>query len=696
MYSWQPAVPATPMTSTRLPRAILPIATIAAGLVLLAAGFAAHRMWVHVPVERVEYTLVLMLLLVGLAWPLRRFAGMSWAHGIALGWLATLVVFTGPVAVAATAVLALGAWGLGLWIVPGNIPARAALALATGLVVISGLAGWAVTWPVHHLPVWYGVLIVIIALRRRALRESISLTASGISQAVSSAPAWSALAVMLLGLASTALWLPTMQVDDLAYHLNLPSQWLVHAHYLPDPAVQVWALAPWAGDVLHGVTAVLAQDHARGPLNGVWLIVAAGSAWSIAASLAATPVERWASVALMASFPPLVWLAAGMQTELPAIAVTLALAAVVASRSPHWVLAAAVLFAGLAALKTIHAFAAVPLGIWALWTHRSMLRWWHAPLALGVGVVIGGSSYLQSWWMTGNPVLPLFNHVFHSPYFPVEAFVDARWHAGFGPGTLWGMVFNTPRYVEAFPGGIGFAPVALAGAWLLALLRPRTRGIALATTAVVLLPLLPVQYARYTYPGLALLSVLVVVGNQGVLGRRAFAAVVVGVCVLNLTFQANSGWVHNSVALKRMTRSLGDPAPVLEIYVPERLLIQKIPADDDGVVLAAHPERGYIAELGRRGRSVLHHNPGLAAAWSDAEADSTGARWQALLETSGARWVLVVPAAASPALYLGLERVGAERRESLRDAELWQVPDGGLIPDPDGDPIPRSSPDRPR
>jgi len=375
--------------------------------------------------------------------------------------------------------------------------------------------------------------------------------------------------------------------------------------------------------------------------------------------------------------------------------ITLALAAVVASRDPRWVLAAAVLFAGLAALKTIHAFAAIPLGLWALWMHRSSLRAWHTPLALGVGVVIGASSYAQSWWLTGNPVLPLFNHVFQSPYFQGEAFVDARWHAGFGPGTIWGMVFNTPRYVEAFPGGVGFTPVALAGAWLLALLRPGMRAFALATTAVVLLPLLPVQYARYTYPGLALLSVLVVVGLRGVLGRRAFAAIVVGVCLLNLGFQANSGWVHNSVALKRMVRSPGDPTPVMEIFVPERLLIQRIPADDDGVVLAADPERGYIAETGRRGRSVLHHNPGLAAAWVHAEADASGAGWQALLESSGARWVLVVPASASPALHLGLARAGAERREMLRDAELWHVPEG-LTPGPDAGPTPRTPPDRPQ
>lgn len=681
------------MTSTRPSRAILPVIAIVAGLVLLAVGFATHRMWMHLPAKQFELSLVLALLVVGLAWPLRRFAGMPWAVGCVLVWLAALVVFAGPVAVIAAVVLALGAWGIGLWIVPDSIPARAAVALTAGLVVIAGLAGWVVTWPIHFLPVWYGALLAVIALRRHALRESISSTTTGLSRAIASAPGWSALAVMLLGLASTALWVPTMQVDDLAYHLNLPSQWLVHGQYLPDPSHQVWALAPWAGDVLQGITAVLAQDHARGPLNGLWMILAAGSAWSIAASLGATPVERWAGIVLMASFPPLVWMAAGLQTELPATAVTLALTATVAARSPRWVLAAAVLFAGLAALKTIHAFAAIPLGLWALWIHRSSLRGWHAPLALAVGFAIGGASYVQSWWIAGNPVLPLFNHVFQSPYYAVEAFEDLRWHAGFGPRTVWDMVFDTPRYVEAFHGGIGFTPVALAGAWLLALARPRTRGVALAATAVVLLPLLPVQYARYTYPGLALLSVLLVVGNGSVLGRRGFAVVVVGLCVLNLAFQASSGWVHNSVALKRTIRALGDPAPALEIYVPERLLIQRIPPDDDGVVLAADPERAYIAELGRRGRSVQHHNPTLMAARAHAEADSTGEGWQSLLENSGARWVLVVPATASPALQLGLQRVGATRRDSLRDAELWHVPGGDLSPDPDAAPGPRSSAD---
>ena len=70
-----------------------------------------------------------------------------------------------------------------------------------------------------------------------------------------------------------------MQYDDVVYHLGLPWQLQQTARYALDPTLQVWALAPWAGDVLHGVVQVLAGVEARGALNGLWLAMAAGAPW---------------------------------------------------------------------------------------------------------------------------------------------------------------------------------------------------------------------------------------------------------------------------------------------------------------------------------------------------------------------------------------------------------------------------------
>ncbi len=646
-----------------------------AGVLLCAVGFALNRMWSELPWERLALSLCLAVLAGLLAWPVRRLLRWSWASALAMAWSLALLVFVGVVPLLAVVLMAAAALAIGSWGLPDDVPARAPVATAIGLVVIGGLNGWLLSWPIQVAPLWYLVLLAVVALRRKALLASLAGIRGDIGAAIAGAPHWAAFAVALAGLASTACWLPTMQVDDLGYHLGLPSQLLLHGRYAPDPSHQIWAFAPWLGDNLQGIAAVLARQHARGAVNALWLLLAFALAGALARRLGGGETGRWTAVALVASFPPLVWMAAGMQTELAATALLFALLATVLSGSRHWVLPAAVLFAGLLALKTMHALSALPLLAYGGWRHRGDLAWRQLPVAVGTCLLLGGSSFVLAWWHTGNPVLPLFNDVFQSPYYPPEAYRDVRWFSGFSARLPWAMTFDTPRYVEAFRGGIGFSMLALSGVWLLALLRPAHRAVAIATTAVAILPLVPMQYVRYTYPGLLLLPVVLVPRGRLALGPRGAAWVFAGLCLLNLAFQANAGWLHHSAALKRTIRALGDETRVFPHYVPERLLLRAIPPDDDGIVLSTVPERNYTAELGGRGRGVLEHDPALHAARAAAEADGSGAGWRALFGLSGARWVLVVPGRASPALQRALADSGAGRVEAIGDAELWRLPD---------------------
>ncbi|GAB3341171.1 hypothetical protein GCM10027359_20010 [Marilutibacter aestuarii] len=650
-------------------------AVATAGVLLCAVGFALNRMWNELPWERLALSLCLAAMAAILAWPVRRLLRWSWATALAVAWSVALVVFVGVVPLLAAALLGIASLAIGSWRLPDDVPARTAVATAIGLVVIGGLNGWLLSWPIHVAPLWYVVLLGVVALRRKSLLASLAGLRGNIGAAIAGAPRWAAFAVTLAGLASTACWLPTMQVDDLAYHMGLPSQLLLHGRYVPDPSHQIWAFAPWLGDNLQGIAAVLARQDARGAMNALWLLLSFALAGALARRLGGGDTGRWIAVALVASFPPLVWMAAGMQTELAATALLFALLATVLSGSRHWVLPAAVLFAGLLGLKTMHALSALPLLAYGAWRHRDGLAWRQLPVALGACLLLGGSSFVLAWWHTGNPVLPLFNDVFQSPYYPPRAYSDVRWFSGFGAHLPWAMTFDTPRYVEAFRGGIGFSTLALSGVWLLALLRPAHRGVAIATTAVVVLPMVPLQYVRYTYPGMLLLAVVLVPCGRLALGRRGATWVFAGLCMLNLAFQANSGWLHHSAALKRTIRALGDESQVFPHYVPERMLLRAIPADDDGIVLTTVPDRNYTAELGGRGRGVLEHDPTLHAARAAAEADASGAGWRTLFDLSGARWVLVVPAQASPALQRALADVSARRVGAIGDAELWRLPD---------------------
>lgn len=649
-----------------------PLAAVVAGVIATAVGLIGHETWRQLPAERFALSLVLAGLALAAAWPLRRLLRWSQASALAAIWVLALIVFVGPLPVLAAALLGLGALALGALLVPSTMPARAALSTIVGLMLIAGLAGWIVTLPLHRTWVWLALLLSVIALQRNMLLQVASETTQGWRDAVTSAPRTAAFAVMLLGLASTACWLPAMQMDDLTYHLGLPTQLMLHAQYTPAPEFQMWSFAPWASDLLHGIVFLLSRHEAHGALNALWLALAAVAAWSIVSSLRATTQERWLSLALFASLPTLVWIAAGMQTELAATAVTLALIAVIVTDGPGRLWAGTVLFAGLFALKLVHGFAVLPLLLYAGWRHWPQCAWRRLPLALIVFAGLAMSSYVQSWLVTGNPVLPMFNQVFQSPYFPLEQFSDPRWHAGFTVDLLWRVTFDTDRYVEGWDGGFGFVFIALAGLWLLQLLRPGRRVLMLAVTASLLLPLIGMQYARYAFPGLALLAVLLPIGNENALGRRRLLWLLVGVCLLNLAFQANASWLHHSAALKRTIRSGGNAEAILPAYLPERLLLKRIPTSADDIVLAADPMRGFVAELGGRGRTVSPHDPSLAAVALIANADASGERWVELLTRERIRWVLVNADVANPALRAGLARNGAVRTDALGNIELWR------------------------
>jgi hypothetical protein len=653
-----------------------PAISVWAGVLACLVGLVLHRMWTVLPANRCADLIALAVLAVAFAAVLRRWRGWTWASALAAVWLAALVFFVGLPASLATLLLAVTAIALGSLLVPRDVASRGVLALPVGLVMIGGTLGWFLSLPIHRWYVYVPVLLAICAWRARALREIVVAARQGWHAAIAAAPRPAAGAVLAVGLASVGAWLPTMQADDLARHLGLPTQLQWHGFYALDPTLQFWALSPWLGDVLQGVAQVLAGREARGAVDALWLMSTAASLWCLAAALQTRASTRWYVVALFASLPLLAALAAGMHTELPASAllVTLALAITLSGeRRLTWT--CAVLVAGLAGLKLGHAFAALVMLVWALARARGRVAWARLPIAVLVFAALAGSNYFYAAWISGNPLLPLFNHVFCSPVLASTQLIDPRWHGGFGVGLPWAITFDTDHYLEAWDGGFGFVLVALAGAWLLALLRPGTRGIALAASAVLLLPLLPMQYARYGFPGLVLLLPALLIAADAALGMRWCTRIVVALCVLNLAFQANSNWVLHVHTLRKLVGNGGSLDEVYRRYAPERALIAELRRRDDGdsIVLAMDAQEPVVAELGGRGRSVSHYSTKLEAARIAADADPSGAQWQQLIEDVDAHWLLLRPAALDDAQRAGLARVAAQRVAEIGEAELWSV-----------------------
>ena len=245
--------------------------------------------------------------------------------------------------------------------------------------------------PIHHRALYLIAAVASIAWRRRAIVETCRGAWRHFDDATRAVPGAATAAILLLGLASTGAWLPTMQYDDVAYHLGLPWQLQDTARYAMDPVLQVWALAPWAGDVLQGVAQVLAGGEARGALDALWLALAAAAVFALTSALGGARTRCWWAVALLGSLPISMNLVGGMQTELPAMALLPLLAWLVLrdanDAAPRVLLAGAIVFGALCGLKLMHAMVAMPMLGWAAWRHRARIPWHWLPLAVLVGAI---------------------------------------------------------------------------------------------------------------------------------------------------------------------------------------------------------------------------------------------------------------------------------------------------------------------
>ena len=644
------------------------------GAVMLVVGFATTGLLARLPSNRFSELLVLALVTWGLAHGLRRLRGVPVASGLALLWVALLPLFAGVLPVMATLLMALAVFALGQRLFP-----RLPMALQTllGLLLVAGLLGWFLLLPVHHRGIYLLLCTGAILWQRTALRHAFGSTRAGWRQAIDASPRMATFAVMILGLASTGLWLPTMQYDDLSYHLRLPWQLMELGVYHPAPEHQIWALSPWLGDVTHAAAQIMAGAESRGPVNAVWLLLLGSGAWHLAAHIGAGVLLRWLSVAIVASLPMTAMLAGGMQTELPTAAALLWMCVLAAAPRDGWLgfwLALAILAGGLWAMKTLSALLTVPVLVWALARHP----WPSVPgicLVLITGMLVGGASYALAAWVAGNPVLPLFNAVFQSPYFPPVNFSDARYQTGFRPGLAWDLTFHSSRYAENFDGAAGVVLVALAGCWLLALLKPATRAAVCVAAIILILPLLLTQYLRYAYPGIVLLCVVAVsaFGQQRL--RRSLTALLVAVCVFNLAYQSTSFWMLRGGAVKLAIRNIGNNAPLFEAYAPERLLSAAIRAEGSGTgtVITLDSVDAFTAEFGIRGRTLSWYSPSLQAAAIAAAEDASGGRWSALLRDQQVEHVIVRTKTLTVAQQLALQSLGATLRREAGPLQWWSL-----------------------
>jgi len=555
------------------------------GLIAFVVGFVSNHLWRDMPRPAAG----LMLALALLAWAVGVFIAkrLRWssATGVGLVWLACEVGFAGVGAVSAVLLLGAAASGLGsVWVGRGWV-GRAPLSLVLGLAVILGVDGWLLPLPIHARAFYLVLLGGLVVWRRRALVELLQDASTDWRRAVESSPSCALFAVTVTGVAATCAWFPAIFFDAMSYHLTLPVQLARFGYYQMNAGTNVWALAPWASDVAHGIAWVVAGGEATGTVGLLWFVPTLAMVWALAGLLEVPVPLRWIGLALYACTPFVAGLLTTMQTELPTAAALVALALVIQQRAATpdrtllWVVGA--LAALLLALKVVNVLFVGPMLIWFLAASRARIAWRFLPLVMVGSGLLAASSYVYAYVLTGNPVLPVLNEYFKSTYFPLVNFHDARWDKPLGWMPLWSLVFHTTRFAEGMNGTGPFVLIALAGSWLCALFDRRRWGLWLAGGACLVLPLTQIHYLRYAMPAMAVLVPVMLSGMPRALPPRAARiqmAALVGVCVLGLAFLPNSSWQLRGRALATLLTKGRNH--LLEKYAPERLAAEFLAARD--------------------------------------------------------------------------------------------------------------------
>jgi len=482
--------------------------------------------------------------------------------------------------------------------------------------------------------------------------------------------------------------LPTVQSDDVGYHLALPAQLLELGYYRFDVDSQVWAVAAWSGDIVQALVQVLAGVESRGAVNSLWLLIAATLIWQILALLKVEIRWRWLALALFASQPLNHVLMLSMQVELPLAAVLLGIATLLlepdADNSARRRTLACAGLVGLALGLKISALVFLgPLGLWFLWRVRP-LPWSALPLALVLTLVIGGSSYVYAAILTGNPVLPLFDDVFQSPLFALERLAHST-YLGLASWTApYDLVVNTHRYYESFDGAAGFQWLALFGTLLLAARLRSARVLLLVGGVGLVLMYLQMQYLRYLFPALTLLCIPMVQSLAEPVDGRWQRFPAVALIALNVAAMSTGSWLLVTPPLSRWAQD-GTAAvhEFLSEVAPERLLLGYLRGAYGENYAVLIPSGGgpmpYYAETAGHGFADTWYDPKLNAAAIIASTDTSGAAYLRFLDELGITHVLLHPATATPVQLAAMHHSAVlERREG--NAALYRIIRPALIP----------------
>lgn len=575
------------------------------------------------------------------------------------GWAASLVV----------AYFALSAFCLGRVMLYLGLPAQRAPLLLMESLLLGGGAYLAVFGAMLHFPVNHvagHVLIltvpIVLAHLLRLPAQYRQPAAAAWRQGFEAASRANAVLlfalVVLTGYVARFVLFPSVTYDDHALHLRM---WTVLSErhvYDFDVRSQIWAVAPFAVDLLHASLSLVAQADARAALNLALLAFLLYAFWRLAGVFARRVNQRLLLSLLFVSTPMLSILLISLQTELMLAvlatcgsvlllgkrvalgsaggAAMLMVAALCAATKLPGAVLGAILLAAFAAVAWRQGRLRVPAA--------------QLPVLLCVtllATVVALHSYAYAWHVTGNPLFPLYNAYFKSPLFGPYNFLDLRYVHGVSLTSWLGVFFNTSAFYESKNYVAGFQYLFLLPLALLSLLACRRQRRGLRILAPLcgfgFIMFVAVQYWRYLFPVMPLASAALGAlflrarrrtRSGQVLGAPVVAGALLVFTIANLYFLPGISWNFETPA----GALYGEQQKLrfVEKRTPEYLFNMQLNRDDPGARVLFASTRPAGATLSGTPVYINWYAPAIQAS---VEAIASPAQLSAFLKEQRIRYV---------------------------------------------------------
>ncbi len=654
-----------------------------AGFFLLVIGLCTTDVFAQLESQTVWHDLIIAGSMFAIGCLLRLICRTSVATGIALAIVLLLARTLGLTAVVAALLLLCASLVVGEKIQARTGSQGYVVSMLCGVAVMTGVTGWLLPFSVHGFLTYLVVLGAICYVGRRRIFDAFRRGRRHWNLAICAAPAQAAFAMFIIAVAATALVLPTIQYDDIAYHMLLPTQLLSLGRYKMDVASQGWALAPWASDIFQGYVAVLAGRVERGSADACWFLMTLLGLWQLGRIIGLRAGLRWLALAAYASIPLVVYLNASMQAENAIAAATVALVVIAAKGlryNKDGVILPLVIVSGLVvALKATQALLVLPFALVLLVKYKPARFTRLVIPRLPLGFAVCGSSYFYAWFVTGNPVYPIFNGIFKSPFGPAVNFQDRRWNQGLHWDSLWQITFHTDKFQEVYPGALGFTLLALSGCVLISVFRPRLRWISLSLLFCMVGMFLGTQYVRYILPAMAPLFPVALMVWQGLNFQKIGAFALVALALLNTIFTPSCNYLFNGdiawQVLGGINEAQGDVREGIEKRIAPELLVQRYLQSRYGqnyFVYLADPGRPFLGPFEGRAVTLTWYDSSFANAAANADADASGASWVELFARTGIDHVITQDATSEP-LRHALLQLHASKEYEVGQMVLWRL-----------------------